>query len=193
MQTIPTLTTERLRVRPLTAADLEDCHRLYLAIDWIDPTLDLDANRQRRASWLRWTIDSYRELAALQQPPYGERAVVERDGGQFVGLVGLVPSMAAFGQLRANGARSDHRTRPEVGLFWAMAPTHQGKGYATEAAQALVSYAFDELRLERLVATTEHDNLPSIAVMRRLGMSIERNPHPASPWPQVVGLLEAPG
>ncbi len=192
MKTIPTLKTERLHVRPLTAADLENCHQLYVAIDWIDHALDLETNRQRRDSWLRWTVDSYRELAALNQPPYGERAVENR-GGEFVGLVGLVPSMAAFGQLPAYGARSDARTRPEVGLFWAMSPEHQGKGYATEAAQALISYAFGELQLERLVATTEHDNLASIAVMRRLGMRIERNADAASPWPQVVGLLENPG
>ena len=99
MKIIPTLETERLRIRPLVAEDLEDCHSLYVEIDWIDHELDLAANRARRASWLAWTIDSYRELAALHQPPYGERAVERRSDGVFLGLVGLVPSLAAFGQL----------------------------------------------------------------------------------------------
>ena len=53
--------------------------------------------------------------------------------------------------------------------------------------------AFDELALARIVATTEHDNLRSIAVMRRLGMTIERNPLPEPHWFQTVGVLVNPG
>ena len=193
MKIIPTLETERLRIRPLVAEDLEDCHSLYVEIDWIDHELDLAANRAKRASWLAWTIDSYRELAALHQPPYGERAVERRSDGVFLGLVGLVPSLAAFGQLPGFGARRDARVRPEVGLFWALRPSAQGSGVATEAAGALVAYARDELQVERLVATTERDNHASIAVMRRLGMAIEENPHPTSDWPQVVGVLDVFG
>jgi ribosomal-protein-alanine N-acetyltransferase len=187
---IPTLETVRLRIRPLVAEDLEDCHSLHVEIDWIDHELDLAANRAKRASWLAWTIDSYRELAGLHQPPYGERAVERRSDGVFLGLVGLVPSLAAFGQLPGFGARRDARVRPEVGLFWALRPSAQGSGFATEAAAALMAYARDELLVERLVATTERDNLASIAVMRRLGMVIEENAHPSSDWPQVVGVLD---
>ena len=187
MKIIPTLETERLRIRPLASGDLEDCHRLYVEIDWIDHDLDPAANRAKRASWLAWTIDSYRELAALHQPPYGERAIERRSDGAFLGLVGLVPSLAAF------GAREDARVRPEVGLFWALRPSAQGSGVATEAAGALIAYARDELQVERLVATTERDNHASIAVMRRLGMAIEENPHPTSDWPQVVGVLDVFG
>ena len=193
MKIIPTLETERLRIRPLASGDLEDCHRLYVEIDWIDHDLDPAANRAKRASWLAWTIDSYRELAALHQPPYGERAIERRSDGAFLGLVGLVPSLAAFGQLAAFGGREDARVRPEVGLFWALRPSAQGSGVATEAAGALIAYARDELQVERLVATTERDNHASIAVMRRLGMAIEENPHPTSDWPQVVGVLDVFG
>jgi RimJ/RimL family protein N-acetyltransferase len=142
---IPTLETVRLRIRPLVAEDLEDCHSLHVEIDWIDHELDLAANRAKRASWLAWTIDSYRELAGLHQPPYGERAVERRSDGVFLGLVGLVPSLAAFGQLPGFGARRDARVRPEVGLFWALRPSAQGSGFATEAAAALMAYARDEL------------------------------------------------
>lgn len=189
--TIPRLDAARVRVRPLTPLDLEACHRLYLGIAWHDPSVSEADNRARRESWLRWTIDSYRELAALNQPPYGERAIERRADGAFLGLVGLVPSLASFGQLPGFGGRDDDRARPEVGLFWALAPEHQGQGYATEAAAALANHALAALRLERLVATTEHDNAASIAVMRRLGMDIEVNSHPTSPWPQVVGVLRA--
>jgi hypothetical protein len=55
----------------------------------------------------------------------------------------------------------------------------------------MVRYAFDELNLRRIVATTEYDNTASVAVMRRIGMTIQHNPGPAPHWFQVVGILEA--
>lgn len=189
MSRIPTLVSERLCVRELVPADLEHCHRLYLDIEWHDPELDERANRAIRSSWLDWTIAGYREFAALNQPPYGERALERLEDGAFVGLVGLVPSLAAFNQLPTLGGRMDHHTRPEVGLFWAISPQHQGCGYATEAASILASHALATLHLEQVVATTERENSASIAVMRRLGMRIEENSHPTSDWPQIVGLL----
>jgi RimJ/RimL family protein N-acetyltransferase len=54
----------------------------------------------------------------------------------------------------------------------------------------MVAYAFAELRLRRIVATTEHDNARSLNVMRRLGMRIERNPRPEPAWFQSVGILD---
>jgi len=39
----------------------------------------------------------------------------------------------------------------------------------------VVSYAFEKLELGRIVSTTENDNLRSIAVMKQLGVTIERN------------------
>ncbi len=55
-----------------------------------------------------------------------------------------------------------------------------------------MNYAFDTLRVRRIVATTEHDNAGSQGVMRRLGMRLERNPFPEPPWLQVVGVLDNP-
>jgi RimJ/RimL family protein N-acetyltransferase len=57
---------------------------------------------------------------------------------------------------------------------------------------ALVRHAFDEIGLARLVATTEFANEASLAVMRRLGMRIERNPLPEPAWFQAVGVIRNP-
>lgn len=43
------------------------------------------------------------------------------------------------------------------------------KGYASEAAQRMVEYAFKELRLKRVIATTEYSILASQNVMRKIG------------------------
>src|SRR3712207_7295156 len=49
-------------------------------------------------------------------------------------------------------------TSTEFGLFWMTAEAHRERGYATEAARAMIGFAFERLRLHRVVATTEDDN-----------------------------------
>src|SRR5260370_1314078 len=63
------------------------------------------------------------------------------------------------------------------------------QGYATEAAQALINYAFTQLHLKRIVATTTYENEASIGVMRKVGMRIEKNPSPDPSGFQAVGIL----
>jgi len=187
---IPELRTQRLSVRRLTMADLEACHSLYMETGWADAALSEAANRDRRRTWLEWTVRSYDELLALTQPPYGERAVTLQSTGEFIGLVGLVPLLAPFGQLPAFGGSAQAKFEPAVGMFWSIQPAQQRRGYATEVAAALADWAFANLNLARLVAGTDHDNAASIAVMRRLGMTIEANPFAEPPWFQVTGILD---
>ncbi|HEX3916705.1 MAG TPA: GNAT family N-acetyltransferase [Caulobacteraceae bacterium] len=187
----PEIHTPRLTLRPLRPDDLADCIRLYDDIGWNDPDHSAEEATARRRSWLAWSVDNQRELARLFQPPYGERAVVDRETGAFVGLVGLVPSLVPLGQLPSFGAVAGAPHQPEVGLFWAISPARQHKGVATEAAGALMRHAFATLCLARIVATTEHDNLASAAVMRRIGMTVETNPFPEPRYFQTMGWLDA--
>ena len=187
------LETERLIVRSLAADDLEPIHRILDdAFDGGAHAADPAALAERR-SWLAWTVLAEEWLAKLHQPPYGERGVAVKATGELIGAVGYVPCLSAFGQIPAlRCAGPGGGNTPEVGLFWAIAPRHQGRGYATEAAQALIAYAFEGLNLRRIVATTEYDNAASQGVMRRLGMQVLRNPLPEPPWLQVVGVLQNP-
>lgn len=189
---VPVLTTDRLVVRPFVIADLDALHQLAEG-DLINDqpgAPPAPGSDERRRRWLEWTILSYTELAGLAQPPYGDRAVALRASGELVGQVGYVPSYMPFGQLGAPFSGPPGACSPEVGLFWSIAAPHRGRGYAAEAARALIAHAFDALALGRIVATTEHDNRASQAVMRKLGMTILRNPLDAPPWLQVVGVLE---
>jgi len=54
----------------------------------------------------------------------------------------------------------------------------------------LINFAFQQLRVKRLIATTEYENIASIGVMRKLGMTVAKNPLSDPPWLQVVGILE---
>ncbi|MGH2605893.1 MAG: GNAT family N-acetyltransferase [Anaerolineales bacterium] len=197
MTEMPPLQTERLVVRPFVMEDLQVVHRL-LDIELAEADLGTEkaTTLAERAGWLQWSVLNYSQLAMLHQPPYGDRAVVLQPTDQVIGACGFVPCLKAFQQLPAFASRetpaSPGRYSTEFGLFYAISPVHQRQGYATEAAQALVDYAFRHLGLTRIVATTTYDNPGSIGVMRKLGMQIEKNPLPGPPWLQVVGVLEAP-
>ncbi|HUZ84691.1 MAG TPA: GNAT family N-acetyltransferase [Gaiellales bacterium] len=185
---MPTLHGDRVRVRPLAPSDLE----AYLdACRTLEDGVSEDDLRVR----LNWRVAGYRELGALLQPPYGERAIVLRESGHLVGLCGLVPSLGPFGLLASWPREADtlvaRRFVPAVGLYWLVDTRHRGCGYATEAATLLIRHAFEQMHLRRVVATTLADNASSQAVMRRLGMRIERNPEPEPEWFQVVGILDS--
>ncbi|MCA1593198.1 MAG: GNAT family N-acetyltransferase [Acidobacteria bacterium] len=188
---MPSLETERLRVRPLTMGDLEGVYRL-LDVELADAETGSDGAKifAERERWLRWTILNYEELAKLFQPPYGDRAVVLKQTDELIGVCGFVPCLAPFEQLFHPGGADASLYTNEFGLFYAFSPAQQRRGYATEAARALIEYAFAQMRLERIVATTTHDNAASIRVMEKLGMRVERNPYPDPPWFQVVGILD---
>jgi len=188
------LTTPRLQIRPFTLDDLSAVHQM----------LDLDPARndpgsygalslEERGDWLRWTIQSYAQLALLRQPPYYDMAIDLRATGQLIGACGFAPCLAEFGQLPplADGTRLHGLTWPEVGLYWEIASGHRRQGHASEAGQALVDYGFQQLKLRRIVAMTRSDNAAPLGVMRKLGMRVEHNTLPDPSWLQVVGIVES--
>lgn len=62
----------------------------------------------------------------------------------------------------------DHK--PKVEIAWLFDKAYHGRGYATEAARAVMEFAFKKLRLPILYALVHQDNAPSIRVTDRLGM-----------------------
>lgn len=100
---------------------------------------------------------------------WGFWAVECKANQQFIGFVGLhIP-----------GAELPFSPCVEIG--WRLARAYWGKGLATEAAHAVLHYAFEQLALQEIVSFTALGNLRSQAVMQRLGM--QRSPahfeHPA--------------
>src|SRR6266571_9246494 len=179
-----TLDTDRLIIRAFTLQDGDTYARLLDAAFGADSYGSPEAKRVL----FEYQVAADAGLALLHQPPYGDRAIVLRGSGEIVGSVGYAACLMPFGQLPSFEPSTLFTS--EVGLFWALFPEHRDRGYATEAAAAMVTYAFAQLRLRRIVATTEHDNARSIGVMRRLGMRIERNPRPEPAWLQTVGVLD---
>ena len=180
------LTTSRLTIRPFELGDLDAIHAVLDGED--------SGGLAQRREWLEWTVRNYSALEKLQQPPYGDLAVVVRAENKLIGSVGLVPLLAPFGLLQAfrpMNAAPDPRFTTEMGIFYHIKPERRFNQFASEAAGALVNFAFLQLNLKRLVATTHHDNLASMTVMRKLGMHIEFNPYDEPRWFQVIGIREA--
>jgi len=104
-------------------------------------------------------IDRY--LAAFDREGFSFFAATVRDTSDFVGTIGLQTMRDAVPNL----------PQPAVEIGWRLVQSAQGKGFATEGGQAVVDYAFNELRLPEVVAITAIPNQPSRHVMEKLGMT----------------------
>jgi RimJ/RimL family protein N-acetyltransferase len=145
----PTLPTAHLRLRPFTDADGDDLYALHSnahvlrfwdAPPWSEPER---AERFLAAS---------RQMA---EDGTGARVAIERvSDGTFVGWCGVT---------RWN---PDFRS---ASLGYVLAEQAWGHGYATEAAGALLQWAFDTLDLNRVQAETDTRNLASARVLEKLG------------------------
>ncbi len=113
-----------------------------------------------------------RVLATWEEYRFGVWALERRDTGAFIGYAGLWP------------VPLEVPVEPKVEVGWRLDAAHWGHGYATEAADAALRFAFDELGRSELVSFTSVQNQRSRAVMERIGMV--RDPtadfdHPALP------------
>lgn len=182
--------TRRLIVRAFRMEDAETYQRIKQATFGDDVDTGEVAARDDPAPFMVWSRLSHEWFPKMHQPPYGDRAIVLKEAGTLIGAIGYVPCLMPFDQIpeMREGSGAGSYSTPEFGLFWMIDPAHQRQGYASEAAAAMVDYAFSRLRLKRIIATTEDDNSASQAVMRKIGMTLLRNPQPEPPWLQVVGV-----
>ncbi|HRQ37595.1 MAG TPA: GNAT family N-acetyltransferase [Chloroflexota bacterium] len=180
---IPLLETERVIIRELTMDDLEAINNI------LNNSFGSETPLSECQRWLQWTVLGYEMFAMLEQPHYGERAVVSKETGEIIGAVGIVPYLDTFNRVAAFNRAPSTSATAEIGLFWVIAPTHQRKGFASEAARALVEYLFTREKLGRIIATTGYENLASQKVMQKLGMTIQHLEEPQPPDQFVVGVL----
>lgn len=142
------LRTERLRLRPLTAADRGALHAL-----WIEPAV-------RRYLWDDRVID----LATVDE-------VVAKSAASFAAEGFGLFALREPGRTALVGAVGIYRLREgEPELLYSLATAAFGRGLATEASRAVIADAFERLGFVRILARTDPPNTASLAVMQRLGM-----------------------
>lgn len=92
-----------------------------------------------------------------------------KNSGALIGSVGLRcrPLIGHLIQFGPAAISSD------ADIGYELDPAWWGRGYATEAAQALVGFGIDQLGLHRIWAWCIADNAASVAVLKRVGMKFE--------------------
>ena len=149
--------TERLHIRCFVADD----ERAVLAYAADPATMHyMEDGAMDEAGVRAFIADNMRDDAH-------DYAVVRRADGVLVGHMPFFPWFSAHTY--------------EIG--WVIAPHAQGRGYATEAAEALFDYGFRTLGIHRIIATCQPQNPASWRVMEKLGMRREAHFVQASPRP----------
>jgi len=146
----PTLTTERLVLRPFSPSDAAAVQRLASAREIAESTLLIPHPYPEGAAaeWIAGHDDaSHNHIFAITL----------RDGGEVMGAIGL-------------HVDSNH-DRAEIG-YWLGVP-YWRRGYAAEAAAAIVRYVFEDLGLNRVFAFHFTRNTASGRVLQKIGMHCE--------------------
>jgi ribosomal-protein-alanine N-acetyltransferase len=149
----PSITTDRLVLRPFQASDARDVERIVGAFEIADMTRSIPHPYPPglAAQWIASLAPRY------QDGTQATFAITSREGGGLIGAIGLVIAPA-----------DQHA---ELG-YWLDLP-FWGQGYMTEAATAMLRFGFKELGLERIYATHLARNPASGRVMQKIGMRYE--------------------
>ena len=149
-----TLTTPRLLLRPLVAADLEDVHRTIGS----DPAVTWDG-RARTLEESRGMLEA--KMRDAERHGFGMLAVVDRASGAFLGWAGL--------QHLEDG--------DEVEVAYYLGREAWGGGRATEAGREAVRHGFADLGLDTIVAVVRPENSASQRVLAKVGLSCDGTGH----------------
>ncbi len=145
MSLAPTLSTDRLTLRPQRVEDFEP----FAATLATDRSRWMGGPCSRREAWLWFAADS----GSWSLNDTGGWTVERRTDGTVLGQVGV----------------NKPDFFPEIELGWMLHDGFEGNGYALEAAQAARDWAFGPRDLSTLVSYIDPDNAASIRLAQRLG------------------------
>ena len=150
---IPTIETPRLIMRGMKVSDTEDMYAYACREDvtryltW-EPHPDMKHTKE----YLTYIGQRYRT------GDFYDWAVVCKADNHMIGTCGFTKFDFA----------SDSA---EIG--YVINPDYHGKGYGTEAVEAVLRFGFEELHLHRMEARFIKENTPSLRLMERVGMTLE--------------------
>lgn len=156
----PQLETERLLLRRFQDADLPSV---------VEMNSDPDVMRFIGNGQVATEQQSH-AMIAKQEAQWDEKgfaffAVQERSSGETVGLCGInIPYFYP-------------EILPAVEIGWRFRRPFWGQGYATEAAHAALDFGLNVLEVSTIYGFANPDNVPSLRVMDKIGMSFQRTIH----------------
>jgi ribosomal-protein-alanine N-acetyltransferase len=152
----PEIETDRLRLRSFTMGDLDDLHLIFGDAEVMKHITGGKArSRAETKTGLRRTIEGWAARG------FGFWAVSVKEQNTVLGYCGY---------MLLDGT-------PEIEIAYGIARAHWGKGFATEAARACLRYGFEEMKLDRIVAVVNPQNVSSQRVLGKLGMRHTGNAH----------------
>ena len=102
--------------------------------------------------FLETTIESYKKNG------FGKWAIIHKNTNTFIGYCGLQKEDIGENEIK-------------VELGYRLAKEFWGKGFGTEAARAVCNYAFNTLQFNEIISCIEKENIPSIRVAEKNGMT----------------------
>lgn len=153
---IPRIETARLHLRAFTPNDLDDLCRIFG-----DPEVmryisgGKPRPREETEKGLLRTIEGWKKRG------FGLWALTQKEHERVIGYCGLMPL----------------EDTTEIEVAYGLAKSEWGRGFASEAAHASLRFGFEELKLERIVAVVNPENLASKRVLEKLGMVHTKNGH----------------
>ena len=149
------LATTRLRLRLIVKSDLKSIHKLHSLPETDEfNTLGIPQDiGESKAVIENWIADHQREN--IENFTF---AIEKNDDNQFVGLIALNKSPSKF-----NKAEIWYKLNS---VFWK-------QGFGTEAVKSIIDFGFNELKLHRIEAGCAVDNMGSIKVLEKAGMTKE--------------------
>ena len=146
--------TQRLLIRQYEMIDFENFYLLNSDEDvmrYIRPV----QSREKTLAFFNENIEYYKAF-----PAYGRWAMIEKSTEKFIGSFMLRPSTAING---------------EIELGYSMFKNFWGNGFATESVSGGLNYAFNTLKLKKIIAITQVENIASQKVLLKSGFIQQDN------------------
>lgn len=149
------LETKRLELKEVTESDTEQIHRLHSSAE-VDEynTLGIPKNMGVTEK----LVSSMIVAQKVEERKSYDWLIIRKDSGEFIGMAGMSLSADKY----------------KLGeIYYKFFPSHWGHGFATEVAKALVKAGFNDFNLHKVEAGVATENIRSIRVLEKLGMTRE--------------------
>ncbi|WP_413701084.1 GNAT family N-acetyltransferase [Psychromonas sp. KJ10-10] len=145
------LETNRLLLRQLTTSDIKPLSLLLCDPEVMRYSVNGVMDEKATFEFVTWCQTSYVKSG------FGPWAIIDKNSNKLLGFSGL--------------NEETHNNQTIVNLGYRLGREHWNKGYATEAVCAVLEYAFIDLKIAKIVAIVEPENIGSNRIIEKLGFN----------------------
>ncbi|MEY4539140.1 MAG: hypothetical protein RLZZ306_897 [Bacteroidota bacterium] len=146
--------TQRLIIRKFTVDDAVFMLELLNTPDWLRFIGDRNIRTLEQAE--QYLLNGY--MKSYKDYGFGFYVVIIKETQELIGICGIV---------KREGLE-------DVDIGFAFFQQFMGKGYGYESATAVLNYALNDLKIKRIVAIVDPENVVSIALIKKIGLQFEK-------------------